>query len=122
MRIAGADVGPGEIVPFVLPYSELACNRRESWRRPGGGCVEAFPSLIDDLPSTARAVGCISCTASLLEREGDYSAALCPFTAFSSLPSMARGNSRALNSAPTSTTREIKYIHTSRAMPTPSDP
>lgn len=42
--------------------------------------------------------------------------------ALSSLPSMALGKSMALNSAPTSTTREIMYIHTSRAMLTPSEP
>lgn len=43
-------------------------------------------------------------------------------TAVSSLPSIARGNSMALNSAPTRTTSEIKYIHTSKAMAAPSDP
>lgn len=42
--------------------------------------------------------------------------------AVSSLPSIARGNSKALNSAPTRTTREIIYIQTSKAMPAPSDP
>jgi hypothetical protein len=45
-----------------------------------------------------------------------------PFTAVSSFPSIARGNSRALNSAPTRTTKDIRYIHTSSAMATPVDP
>jgi len=39
-----------------------------------------------------------------------------------SFPRNARGNSMALNSAPISTISEIMYIHTSSAMPTPSDP
>ena len=42
--------------------------------------------------------------------------------AVSSFPNMARGNSKALNSAPTSTTREIIYIQTSSAMPAPREP
>lgn len=46
----------------------------------------------------------------------------CAFDSISSIPSRARGNSMALNSAPTSTTSEIMYIHTSNAMPTPSEP
>ena len=39
-----------------------------------------------------------------------------------SLPSRERGYNIALNSAPTRITSEIMYIHTSSAMPTPSDP
>ena len=46
----------------------------------------------------------------------------CALDSISSIPSRARGNSMALNSAPTSTTSEIMYIHTSNAMPTPSEP
>jgi len=42
--------------------------------------------------------------------------------AFSSFPSMARGNSMALNSAPTKTTSETMYIHTNKAMAAPSEP
>ena len=42
--------------------------------------------------------------------------------AIATLTSIARGNSKALNSAPTRTTKEIRYIHTSKAMATPSDP
>ena len=42
--------------------------------------------------------------------------------AVSSFPSMARGNSSALNSAPTSTISEMRYIHTSSAIDAPSDP
>lgn len=40
----------------------------------------------------------------------------------SSLPRKARGKSIALNSAPTRMTSEIRYIHTSSAMPTPREP
>src|SRR5262249_59996384 len=42
--------------------------------------------------------------------------------ATSSLPSIARGNSMALNSAPTSITSDIMYIQTRRVMPTPREP
>src|SRR5215472_6336470 len=42
--------------------------------------------------------------------------------AVNSFPSMARGNSSALNSAPTSTTKEIRYIHTRSAIAAPSEP
>jgi hypothetical protein len=42
-------------------------------------------------------------------------------TAVSSLPSMARGNSMAFNSALTRITRETIYIQTSRAMAAPSN-
>src|ERR1022692_1891752 len=59
-------------------------------------------------------------------RQGPGSApltyALGPLIAVSSFPSMARGKSMALNSAPTRTTRETMYIQTSRAMAAPSDP
>ncbi len=43
-------------------------------------------------------------------------------TAVSSLPSNDRGKSIALNSAPIRMTSEIRYIHTSNAIATPSDP
>src|SRR5882757_10432567 len=42
--------------------------------------------------------------------------------ATSSFPSIARGNSMALNSAPTRITSETIYIQTSNEMPAPSDP
>lgn len=45
-----------------------------------------------------------------------------PPTAVSSLPNVDLGNSIALNSAPMRITSEMRYIHTSRAMATPSDP
>lgn len=40
----------------------------------------------------------------------------------SSRPSIARGKSMALNSAPTRMTSEIMYIHTRRAIPAPREP
>jgi len=45
-----------------------------------------------------------------------------PLLTFNSLPSVDRGNSMALNSAPIRMTSEIRYIHTSSAMATPSEP
>lgn len=40
----------------------------------------------------------------------------------SSKPSVERGNNMALNSAPIRITSEIRYIHTNKAIATPSDP
>ena len=55
-------------------------------------------------------------------RPGQRATTFAAFDSRSSRPRNARGNSMALNSAPISTMSEIMYIHTSRAIPTPSEP
>jgi hypothetical protein len=94
-----------------VPFNESSTGKISTnrWKEFNTGAHERFPQL-----SRMGYFG------NSLFRE-TYSA-LGEAMAVNSFPSLARGNSKAFISAPTSTTKDTIYIQTSSAMPAPSDP